>query len=117
MAWKSVFPFQILVILISAGVRANFIPEFENDRGQSGNYVMFLCGSGRPNSPASKLQEVLPYIWRNVQDVLVDVKLGTASRQGYRSFFKTDSNKQQVQGIFQAIAEGTLLSSKPVLSE
>ena len=101
--------FQIFAILISAGVKANFIPEFQNDRGQSGNYVMYLCGSGRPNSPASMLQDVLPYMWRNLQDVLVDVKLGTASRQGYRSFFKIDSNKQYVQGIFQAIAEGTLV--------
>ena len=106
MAWKSAIKLQIFAILILAGVKANFIPEFENDRGQSGNYVMYLCGSGRPNSPASKLQDVLPYIWRNLQDVLVDVKLGTASKQGYRSFFKTDSNKQYVQAIFQAIAEG-----------
>ena len=108
MAWMRVITFQIFAILISAGVKADFIPEFQNDRGQSGNYVMYLCGSGRPNSPASMLQDVLPYMWRNLQDVLVDVKLGTASRQGYRSFFKIDSNKQYVQGIFQAIAEGTL---------
>lgn len=109
MAWTRVITlFQIFAILteLSAGVEANFIPEFQNDRGQSGNYVIYLCGSGRPNSPASMLQDVLPYIWRNLQDVLADVRLGTASTHGYRSFFKTDSNKQYVQAIFQAIAEG-----------
>ena len=109
MTWKRAITFQIFAILILAGVKADFIPEFQNDRAQSGNYVMYLCGSGRPNSPASMLQIVLPYIWRNLQDVLVDVKLGTASKHGYRSFFKTNSNKQHVQAIFQDIAEGKLI--------
>lgn len=87
-------------------VDADFPLDFRNDRGQSGNYVMFLCGFGQPNSQAAKLQVLLPYIWRTLQEVQADIKLGTASRHGFRSFFKMNANQPYVRSVFKAIAHG-----------
>lgn len=103
---RTAFITGLLLALSLAVVKANDLSEV-TDFAQSGNYAMYLCDSGQPNSQAAKLQTLLPYVWQVLQEVLVDVKLGTASEHGFRSFFKTNGAIHLVESIFQAIAEGT----------
>ena len=100
----------LLLAYVSVGVRADYWSDFNNDRGQSGNYIMYLCGSGQSKFKASRLQALLPHVWQNLQGVLADVKLGTASKHGFRSFFKTNTNQPLVRSGFQSIAEGMSLT-------
>ena len=99
---------RLILGIFLFGVDADFPSEFRNDRAQSGNYVMHLCGSGLPDSQAAKLQVLLPYMRRTLGDVQIDIKAGTASRHGFRSFFKTDANQPYVRSVFEAIADGRL---------
>ena len=78
-----------------------------DDTVSSGNYMIHLCNSEEPNSNASYLQELLPQIYSNVQAVIADARLGTASQRGYGAFFKTDENVDEVIRVFQNIAAGT----------
>ena len=96
-----------LVLHFLAAIKADVTSDFQSDIAQSGNYRFSLCGSGQPGSQASKLQSLLPYIWQNLQNVLADVELGTASKHGFRSIFNTNTNRPYVRSVFRAITEGT----------
>ena len=76
------------------------------DTVSSGNYLIHLCNAGRPNSEASKLQDVLPQVYSGLQKVIADLKLGTASSHGYSTFFKDDSNKAEVLRVYEKMAAG-----------
>lgn len=77
------------------------------DTVSSGNYLIHLCNSGEPNSNASYLQDLLPQIYVNLQAVIADARLGTASNRGYGAFFKTNHNIQEVVRVYEAMAAGT----------
>lgn len=90
--------------------------DVENDRAQSGNFAMFRCGSGQPDSQAEKLKTLLSYTRLILREVLVDLKLGTASKHGFRSFFKSNTNLPHVKSVFEAIYEGEIPSTNaPIL--
>lgn len=55
---------------------------------------------------ASKLQQILPIIWSNVEKTIADVEKGTASTHGYAAFFKTNENKKAVQDVYRAMVAG-----------
>lgn len=78
-----------------------------NDTVSSGNYLIHLCGSEEPNSNASYLQDLLPHIYVNLQAVIADARLGTASKRGYGAFFKTNDNMQEVIRVYEEMAAGT----------
>lgn len=77
------------------------------DTVSSGNYLIHLCDSGEPNSNASYLQNLLPQIYVNLQAVIADARLGTASKRGYGAFFKTNDNIQEVVRVYEEMAAGT----------
>ena len=106
---------RVFLGIFLLGVDADFPSEFRNDRGQSGNYVIHLCGSDQPDSQAAKLQVLIPYIRRTLGDVQIDIKMGTASRHGFRSFFKTNANQPYVRSVFEDIADGRwILHTRPL---
>jgi len=77
------------------------------DMVSSGNYLIHLCNSGDPNSNASYLQNLLPQIKVNLQAVIADAQLGTASKRGYGAFFKTNDTIQEVIRVYKEMAAGT----------
>lgn len=76
------------------------------DTVSSGNYQIHLCNSGLPDSHASYLQVLLPQIYTNLQAVITDAQLGTASKRGYGAFFKTNDSIGQVIEMYQKMADG-----------
>ena len=83
------------------------IAKRDNSIVYSGKYVIRYCNAGDPDSMASKLQEILPKIWNNLQTTIADSKNGTASKNGYAAFFKTNSSIGAVQKVYQDIADGS----------
>lgn len=79
------------------------------DHVSSGRYQIRNCDAGRTGSMAADLQALLPQIYDNIQAVITDVKLGTASRHGYAAFFHNNNNIDYVQDIFMKIAAGSLV--------
>ena len=109
----SFFPASLLVVVsilstISAEGIYGFPPTDPNDPNvvYSGHYRIVNCKPSLPNSYASELQGLLPQIWTSLQKVLADVKLGTSSPHGFAALFKSNSNRQTVQSVFQSIADG-----------
>ncbi|KAL8720151.1 MAG: hypothetical protein Q9225_002939 [Loekoesia sp. 1 TL-2023] len=106
------FLLPLALVLAKADIWNNITADLLGDRVQSGNYAISLCGSAQPDSLASTLLTTLPYIWQQLQNVLVDVELGTASKHGFRSIFKSNKNKSFVRSVFHAIAEGGNITRK-----
>lgn len=63
-------------------------------------YLLIGC-----NVPHTRhLTTILSQMKSDVQSVIADVDHGTASRHGFRSFFKTDANVKNVRAVFESIA-------------
>lgn len=77
------------------------------DTVSSGNYLIHMCNSGQPNSEASELQSLLPQVYNGLQNVIADLKLGSASSHGYSAFFKDNSSQAEVLRVYENIAAGT----------
>ena len=57
------------------------------------------------NAPHTlQLRTILPHLVSNVPSIVADIKHGIASRHGFRSFFKSNDNKKDVQAVFESIA-------------
>ena len=76
------------------------------DVGRSGTYLIHSCGGGVPNRKAAQLRALLSQIYNNLQAVIADASLGTASRHGYAAFFEDNSQTSFVQGVYRNIANG-----------
>ena len=81
-------------------------PVIALDTISSGNYLIHRCQSDFPNSYASKLQRLLPQVFNGLQNVIADLRLGTASTHGYSAFFKNDSSKAEVLQVYERMAAG-----------
>ena len=78
-----------------------------DDTVSSGNYLIHLCNSEKPDSEAFELQALLPQVYAGLQLVIADLQLGTASLHGYSTFFKDNSSIAVVLQIYQAMAAGS----------
>lgn len=66
---------------------------------------------------STEILELLPRVWQALQLVLSDLKHGTASRHGVRTFLKTNNNAKVTKKVFQAIADGRDLEfGQPVIA-
>ena len=77
------------------------------DMARSGNYLILQCGAGLPNSKAAHLQILLQETYASLQAAIADARLGTSSKHGFSSFFKTNDNQAAVIALFQDIAAGS----------
>ena len=78
----------------------------DEDTVSSGNYQIQNCNSHKAESDASYLQQLLPQIRTNLRAVIADARLGTASKHGYGTFFKTNDNIEDVITVYRRIAAG-----------
>lgn len=77
-----------------------------DDYAESGNYHILYCYANSTTSQAAYLKAFLPQVFSSLEAVLRDLKLGTASRHGYKAFFKTDDNVEAVRDVFQKMIDG-----------
>ncbi|KAL6719816.1 hypothetical protein ACLMJK_001737 [Lecanora helva] len=99
--------FHILLPFFLAVTGCTYAASDMGDIASSGNYLIHLCNANQANSHASYLQQILDQIYTNVQAVIADAHLGTASKRGFGAFFKTDENIDEVIRVFEHIAAGT----------
>lgn len=102
--YAAIFPSLLLTWIFLAMYTQTSVAD---DTVSSGNYLIHLCNSGQRSSNAAYLQDLLPQIYSNLQAVIADAQLGTASEHGYGAFFKTDDNIQDVIKVYEGIAAGT----------
>ncbi len=96
-----------LLLWLSVARDTHISASASRDTVSSGNYLIHLCDSGKPNSNAIHLQELLPQINANLQAVIADAHLGTASKRGYGAFFKTNDSIHEVIRVYEQMAAGT----------
>ncbi|KAL8829307.1 MAG: hypothetical protein Q9170_006228 [Blastenia crenularia] len=88
-------------------------PALNWDSTPSGNYLIKNCL--RANH-STEIHAFLPKVWQNLQLVLADLDHGTASRHGFRTFFKSNTNLPLAKKVFRAIADGqNLETGKPAI--
>ena len=80
------------------------------DHTESGIYLIVYCNANILNSHAAYLEKLIPYMQSNLQAVLSDLDLGTAS-PAYRAFFKTNDSLDAVRHVFTDIINGSALLS------
>ncbi len=80
------------------------------DHTESGSYLIVYCNANTPNSHAAYLEKLIPYMQSNLQAVLTDLDLGTAS-PAYRAFFKTNDSLDAVRHVFTDIINGSAVLS------
>ena len=78
----------------------------ETDIVYTGNYKIQLCNSDQADAQATYLQGILLDINANLQAVIKDAQLGTASQRGFGSFFKTNESIGLITQVFSKMAEG-----------
>ncbi|KAL8734116.1 MAG: hypothetical protein Q9181_003305 [Wetmoreana brouardii] len=97
-----------------------FLGSFCNDRlktrslESSGNYRITNCDL---ICRSRDVLSLLPQVWEALQSVLADLEHGTASRHGFRTFFKTNASLPHVKSVFQAIANGRYLRGRQPIIE
>lgn len=96
-----------LLLWLSVARNTHISASASRDTVSSGNFLIHLCDSGKPNSNAIHLQELLPQINANLQPVIADAHLGTASKRGYGAFFKTNDSTHEVIRVYEQMAAGT----------
>lgn len=96
--------FAFIWIFVACAVRQ--AGAAKEDMVNSGNYLIYLCNASQPDSDASSLQALLPRVYDGLQAVIADAELGTSSRHGYASFFKTNDSIAEVLKVYQDIAAG-----------
>ncbi|KAL8684455.1 MAG: hypothetical protein Q9224_006341, partial [Gallowayella concinna] len=79
----------------------------QRDPNNSGNYSILHCST---NPRSSRIIDLLPQVFQSIQLVLRDLDHGTASRHGYRTFFKTNTHLPLVKKVFQDMAQGRKLN-------
>ena len=72
----------------------------------SGNYLIINCGVEVGTNGQLLAHKLLPQFYNYLQDLLHDVSLGVAS-DGYKAFFKSSRNQEQVQRTILDISLGT----------
>ncbi|KAL8872957.1 MAG: hypothetical protein Q9174_001506 [Haloplaca sp. 1 TL-2023] len=95
--------FQLFAILyLSYPVVWSRQLESRDDR-TGGHYDIWECdGVGQ----GTGMEQLLPDIIASLDLVLADLERGTASRHGYRTFFKTNTNLASVKQVFGAMKAG-----------
>lgn len=79
------------------------------DITSSGSYNIIFCdahGAKTPHNKAHILQALFPLFKSQLEQLLLDVQVGTRSRFGYEALFKTRRNKKIVKSVFQKIPDG-----------
>lgn len=92
----------LLLAYVSTAVLASEWSDMSNDtlHTYNGNYLMLYCGSGQYRYQAKKSNFLLRLMQKKIQSVFDDIKLGTASKHGFRSLFKTDKYQPHVRSVF-----------------
>lgn len=88
---------------------------YARDSSVSGNYVLNWCQ--RANR-SDDLHRLLGQFRQAMQLVLSDVKLGTSSPHGFRTYFKSNTNLAITNQVFRAIVDGqnlTRTGKRPVV--
>lgn len=82
----------------------------ELDITSSGNYNMIFCDAdGEGQTKARMLKALIPLIQAQLDQLLLDAKLGTRSSHGYEALFKSRRNKKIVQSVFQKIRSASFI--------
>ncbi|KAI4191169.1 MAG: hypothetical protein L6R41_000306 [Letrouitia leprolyta] len=83
------------------------------DQTNSGNYIVNNCAC---INRSKELQIFLPQVWQALQLVLTDLEHGTASRHGFSTFFKSNTNRPIARQVYRAIADGKdLPTGRPII--
>ncbi|KAL9029320.1 MAG: hypothetical protein Q9196_002426 [Gyalolechia fulgens] len=92
---------------------AEATPSPSRDQTTSGNYIIRNC---ERSHRSQQIHRFLPRVWQALQPVLSDLELGTASRHGFSTFFKSNANRPIARQVYRAIADGKdLPTGKPVI--
>ena len=97
----------LLLACLSTVVWASQRFDVKNDTAVDRNYETLFCDSGQYRYQGKKLYFLIPLMQKKIRLVLDDIELGTASKHGFRSLFKTDKYQPHVRSVFQPMAEGT----------
>ena len=100
--------FFLILSYVGFAFCQSYLGDEMEDYTESGNYLIVYCKAGVPRSHAAYLQQLVPFMQSNLQDVLNDVDRGTAS-PAYRAFFKTNDNLEAVRQVFADIMNGSSL--------
>ncbi|KAI4176944.1 MAG: hypothetical protein LQ343_000801 [Gyalolechia ehrenbergii] len=113
MQWITLAYFFYLITCHTQESLADRLPPQDRDQTTSGNYIIKNCE--RINR-SQHLHQFLPEVWQGLQLVLSDLELGTASRHGFSTFFKSNINRPIARHVYRAIANGTdLPTGKPII--
>ena len=99
----SVLAHELLLLMLTTLI----VAKVDNSLVYSGNYEIRKCNARDSGSMASKLQAILPMVWKNLQTTIADAQKGTASQHGFPAFFKTNESIGAVQKVYQDIADGS----------
>ncbi|KAI9719511.1 MAG: deubiquitinating enzyme [Chrysothrix sp. TS-e1954] len=87
------------------------LSEIDEDLTLSGNYHIYRCGAGTPNSHADVVKSLLPDIWSDLQVAQTEISTkGLSSSNGLRSIFKSNAGLAALSAVFQKIADGAMVT-------
>ncbi|KAI4115257.1 MAG: hypothetical protein LQ338_007882 [Usnochroma carphineum] len=77
-------------------------------------YLLFAC-----NAPHTRqLWTMIPQMISDLESTIADLEFGTASRHGFRSFFKTNANINDVRAVYKKMANAVeIYATNPDLQD